>query len=771
MILNFISNILSFGLFEVTMLKTMCIFLDGIIYKFADWALRGFFEIAKLSGNMSFLNIDVQSIVYRVMALAGVYALFRLAFMLINYIMNPDKTNEVSKNGGSYVKNIIIAVVLLISSSFIFEQMGRLQNLIIDGHVIENIIYGANADTDAVSLSNEKNSKKFVNNVFLLFFEDENNMCTDPNVSNKSTAYSIITTGGDVCNNLSLVQSGDNGIDSLIPVQNNFNYTPVISGIAGIVMIYYFVVYTIGLARRMIKLIVLQIISPIPIVTSIDPSQKGKLSKFARTYFDVWLQLFIRILTVYLAFVVCSIISNSGGVSSITNAASSGMLLEIGPILTLFVYIGIFQATKELPKLLEDALGTKIAPDTHGQGLGSLLKTIVGAGVGTTVGAVAGGVGGGVQGALTGALSGGLSGAANMANAKNVGAGVAAAVGAVRKGYGTGLATVAAGGVAGLAQAKFDNFTGRNARIDREVASAEKNFNAHENFEKAVMSDYAKSKDNNGNIIGTMDYTSDAAWMSANQDLNDYLKTHTETFRDQNEVDRLQDNVDSALFEFNNSERGAELKANMERAEQEFLAATPSYDNLEGLDMNSQEYATLQANFENAKSAYNNELNSYEGYKSALDAKNSYINSTTTDESIGRDLSKVKQLTDARSAARKSYEDDYKAKAFESFEKRLKDDFGTENTDGSVTLRQNELAFKYNSPAERVNLTESQKRYYELTREEGVLLPNDNSHTLEGNFTESKKASKKRLEESQGKQQTDQYRHADTAKNHKFGGK
>ena len=180
---------LSFSGFPIPILYELCMAIDAIIYEVADRALRAFFEMAKLSADVQAFSTEIGWILQRVMVLAGVYALFRIAIMLINYIIDPNKLNDVSKNGTAIVKNIVIAIILLIVSPFVFKILGEFQGMVIDQNVIPKIVYGPDQFSDSVNETLiESQSARFVNNVFLLFFvpnmdcsDDNTNYCKDYN--------------------------------------------------------------------------------------------------------------------------------------------------------------------------------------------------------------------------------------------------------------------------------------------------------------------------------------------------------------------------------------------------------------------------------------------------------------------------------------------------------------------------------------------------------------------------------------------------------------
>lgn len=426
----------------IPILWELCLMIDSLIYGVANQALKAFFTMTELSANIQAYSTELGYIMSRIMVLAGVYALFKLAIMLINYMIDPSKVKDASKTSGGFVKSILIAVVLLIASPTIFEYLGKFQLLIIDNNVIPKLVYGAEeADKEENSISNQ--ADRFVNSVFLLFF---------------NPAENVSCPGSTFCSAYTNVQNGNGKISDLISYASHsqVDYMPIVSGIVGILLIYYFVIFSIELGVRLLKLAVLQVISPIPIIMSIDPSSKNKISNFVKAYSGLYLQVFIRIITMYLAFVILGVITNWSGFD---NFLSTGMLLKVNFFIKLLLYIGVFQAAKELPKLIEDAIGVKMG-NAPGKSFGTVLKGIIGGGVGLVGGTVAGAVSGGFGGALAGAASGMVSGVNKGMVAKNALDVAQASMGAVKGAYTKGAAVAGAGGFGMYMLGGAQNFFG-----------------------------------------------------------------------------------------------------------------------------------------------------------------------------------------------------------------------------------------------------------------------------------------------------------------------
>ena len=472
--------------FAGNILYELFILIDSIVYAIAAYAIQAFFAIAKLD----FVSNGFEQIEYilgRIMILCGVFAMFKLSFTLINYIIDPSKVNKSAETGTKFVKNIIIAVALLVSLNFIFTSLYKFQSSIIDNNVIPKVIYGSsNYESNEEEMDISANAKKFANTIFISLMLGGN---SDDNLSTSAkNAVDRVLDGASI--NLLSPYATDSG----------FNYLPFISFIVGVLVCYYFIVFAIELGIRMVKLLVLQILAPIPIIMSIDPTQKDKLKKFAKLYSGIYLSVFIRIFTVYLAFAAISIIGNVlGGIKD--SASGTSWLVHI------LLIIAIFKATKELPKLIEDALGMKLGLGDAGKGFGAILKGTVAGTAGLVGGAIAGGITGGAGGALGGAFTGLTTGVTKGAAAKNAVGVIGASTGAIKGGFGMGARVAGAGGLGAFMVGGVENFFGGQGRDKTTLGDFDKQIkNKDKDIEKIreKMDISNKGNDMRNNIENTL---------------------------------------------------------------------------------------------------------------------------------------------------------------------------------------------------------------------------------------------------------------------------
>lgn len=594
-------NILGFA---IPLISELFMFVDHIIYWIANLSLQTFFVIEEKSAKLAVNAPDIQIIMDRVMVLAGVFALFMVSLRLINYLINTDKVKDLQKNSASVVTSIVIAIILLSSCKLIFRTLGDIEHRIFTNQLIPKLVYGPNNASEKGTI--EKQSEQFVNNIWLLFYTPKTpDGCKNSN-SGSCLAYNRVKNG----------ESGS--ILSLIGTNyTDFDYLPVVSGIVGIVLIFYFLRFAIDLGIRIVQLFVLQILSPIPIIMSIDPSRKKQLTTFATTYFGVYTQVFLRVLTFYVAFIAVNLLQALP--DSFDSGTSSAMLLmtDANMFVKIILIIGIFQAVSRLPKLIEDSLGLKLGIDTSAKGFGGVLKGILGGTAGLIGGAVAGGIAGGAGGAVAGAASGMWSAGMGAAAGKNAAAGVSATVAAIGKSHQLGGKIGNVGGLFPYMTSGVGNFFGANKKDAAELARFDK---LSKDQDKLIEGYNTKLSETTTveQLRGGIDTALDSAFAQSSprrKDLSTFINSDTQYSEMQSNFQelfgaggRLQHDSAARQDALNRiNERRSTLEADYERQKQNFkgLEFAKYRRNLEGANTPGFVPDRVDANFQKALEDYN----------------------------------------------------------------------------------------------------------------------------------------------------------------------
>lgn len=630
--------------FAIPIVFDILLLFDSLIYSIAAYCLQAFFEIARFNINSNSINGTnvVEAIMYRVMVLGGVYALFRLGLSLINYIINPADADNASKNGSKIVKNTVIAILLLASSKFIFNFLYDFSTSVIDNGTIQQIIYGPEAEYP--DYSEEQTSKSFVNGVFLILFKrgDDTTLTSDA----AKAAVSHVASG-----EASILTLSDYAYSS------DFHYIPILTTVVGIMLIYYFGSFAIELGVRLFKLFILQVISPIPIILSIDPKQNKKLANFAKTYSGIYISLFIRIVTVYMAFVLLNLIEGIfGQLGKLTDTATTGSIsLDATFLVEILLIIACFQAAKELPKLIEEALGTKLGLGDAGKGFKAALMGSVGGTLGLMTGAVAGGISGGLGGIVAGGFSGAWNGVTKGATAKNAVGLAGTVVGNTKGAFATGAHIAGAGGLGAFMLGGVENFFGGQGRDNATIAKFDTDIKAKDDSiesTKKKLENSNRANELRNNIENTLgngfvsEYGSLNEFMSKDAELsklqeairinNDNLFYNDNPEYRQVDIDRVE-NRKKELAETYNLERDSYIKEKMDTFSAVNSVPTSTFDqNLKDLISDYNEFVdkngysdrmiTSYDSYNDSKSKaesdnkkYQEEIATYEKEKKALE--------------------------------------------------------------------------------------------------------------------------------------------------------
>lgn len=473
------------------LLRQVAFFFDQVTYGLIPSAYELIFYLA----NINLVdNSLVVSLIGRIYLLLGIFMLFKVSFSIMQYIVDPNAFSDKSKGFGKLVTNSLVSVVLLATVPFIFSMAYELQSKIILSNVIPRVILGdtsyddyseGTVDEAAVedqrkeihsiavdlqftlfsafySLSNDK-TQGFTECVPTDEFPNSNIIGSADMVNNKDCwgavekpmTEELHKQGGTLrgifkyCEDSSCSHVGDDRnfstLGSLLwwkkggGLDLNFTviYFPLISALVGGYILLLLVTFSIEIAARVFKLLFLQAVAPIAIVSYIDPKESasnGKLHSWISESVKTYTSLFLRLAVIYLAIYLIKLIT-SVVFTAIDPTTSKSIYYgelsapeELNMFIFLLLILGIFTFAKQVPKMIESIFNIKSSGDLNlnpfkaiGGNAGA--TALIGGAVGLAAGGAAaamqrhqlgGGIGrsalSGVGGALTGAFGGAKNG-------------------------------------------------------------------------------------------------------------------------------------------------------------------------------------------------------------------------------------------------------------------------------------------------------------------------------------------------------------------------
>ena len=322
--------------------------IDYLVYTLLGWVIEGIFNLSSIVASQK-----VTEVIYtRIYTILAIFMVFKLTFSFIKYIVSPDAMMDKERGVGKIIARTLTMLAILIMLPTIFFKsdifpgqnapiLTMLQNGVIK--TLPKIILGISDDSGNVTTTAKENGNVMALNMLSsLYYPSE---CKD----------------AAVCDS-------DNNLTSLSGFSTSFNMTDTNSSyvyyymwplttICGIVLVFILVGIAVDVAIRVFKLMILQMIAPIPVMTYIDPksSKDGAFNSWIKTFITTYLDIFIKLGTVYLLLLLVKEFFSGnlfGNVYKTLGFASGNFVM-------IFLIIGLFHFAKEAPKFIKDALGIK----------------------------------------------------------------------------------------------------------------------------------------------------------------------------------------------------------------------------------------------------------------------------------------------------------------------------------------------------------------------------------------------------------------------------
>lgn len=411
--MSFITSLISVGVYWIFQpLFSLLLYIDGVVYSLVAYSYKVFMLMAQLNFNVVYAWVS--PLIDRIKAIIMVLIMFKLGYSLIQYMINPDKLSDNTIGGAALLKNIAWCSALLISYTFIFSVMNELSLLIIgvpkgyefttlkeiadvttdgqenDAGLIARFIFGTQAD-DMGDFG-----KYLATTTLQVFLHGKDNQTSAvENIYSRQLNEDI--------NSFDLTKITD--VVSALDKTVEYKY-PIISTAMAIYLIWSIIKLSIEIGVRMFKLIVLQIMAPVAIVSIIDKGFNAKPWKaFVDTYWKTWIDAFIRVGSLFL---VTAFISKFWTDRSALFPDVDGFTRYI---VLLIVIFAAYRFAQLLPKFIDGIFGHSLS-ENNSKGFGKVLGGIAGFGLGAASGLFTGAIGGaGVAGTLGNIVSGGVSGA------------------------------------------------------------------------------------------------------------------------------------------------------------------------------------------------------------------------------------------------------------------------------------------------------------------------------------------------------------------------
>lgn len=351
--------------------------LDKIVYSIIKWILFGIFDLANLT-----TNSEVFSGIYgRIYVILGIFMAFKLSFAFFQYIIDPESMTGKSDKSLSklFVRVFIMLSALVFLPTVLFGQNGqegllsRAQRAFLPS--VPKFIFGVNS-IGGISTEANSSSQEFTNSIeqsateisvmtlrgFFAPSEDLDSVCGAGTYDNTPQIESLDEFTANI--NITCNKKGDIviGTDSIHTGTKyyKYSYTWFVSTVVGVLIAALLLGVTLDIAKRIFKLMVLEVIAPIPIMSLIDPkgSKDGAFGKWSKSLVSTFIDIFLKLGLVYIIIVFIHLIVNSYNEGKLFTNFPKNTGFR-GTYLIILLILGLIFFAKEAPKFIKNALGMK----------------------------------------------------------------------------------------------------------------------------------------------------------------------------------------------------------------------------------------------------------------------------------------------------------------------------------------------------------------------------------------------------------------------------
>ena len=415
--MEFITSLMSFASlasWAAHPFMSIMLVIDGLVYNLVSYSFNLFMLMCQL--DFSSLYGIVSPIVDRLQAVVLVLVVFKIAMSFIKWMIDPESA---PKEGSKIVVNIFITAMFLIGYNFVFDVFNE----------VGMLIMGAPEGRDFVVLKQIANISGGDEGLIMRFIFGNNKEVEDIGDYMAYETVKIFIHDIEDPDNSPIVRSticddekcDFNDLNELtVNLDKNVEYMWGISSIVGVYLIYSIVKMAIEIGVRMFKLLILQILAPIAIITILDGGIKSNtFQTFYKKYLSVYAEAFTRMLAMLITVVfVCKFYINIDNFFSPIGDTGAGGVTKF--LLTIIVVVAAFRIADGLPKFIDEVLGTKMAKGDN-VGVGKIAAGLVGSALGFAGGIGAGTISGaGVGGTLLNAASGAFKGYGAGSKGNNV---------------------------------------------------------------------------------------------------------------------------------------------------------------------------------------------------------------------------------------------------------------------------------------------------------------------------------------------------------------
>lgn len=357
----------------LNLLNFIILTIDSVVFWFIKLISQVFFLVVDTNMEGDAITAKMNDLMDRIYIILGVGMLFFVAYKIICLMTDPDKmSNDGSDSMQGIAKNVVLSVIMLSLIPTAFNYLMQFQTRVVSTNVIGSIILGTSSGSGDVN-NVRKAGTKVALSIYSSFYYPVNDKGKIYNYYDCGGRYpdapkSAISGAPDICE--TYVKKYDDAMNSeaikefilddelsQALVDGEMEHIVIVPVLAGGYAIWLYLIFTLDVATRAIKLIFYRLIAPIPVMMRITKPVGGAFTKWINDVVKTYLSLFIRLIIInFSLFTINLIVSLDLSELFPSSNSATGIAVLLAKVAVL---LGILQFAKDAPKMVEELFGVE----------------------------------------------------------------------------------------------------------------------------------------------------------------------------------------------------------------------------------------------------------------------------------------------------------------------------------------------------------------------------------------------------------------------------
>ena len=355
-------------------LRTFEFDIDKYIVKY----IGAFYDYFREMITLDLFNQDIiNELTGKIYIFIGVIMFFRLAMVVLKYLVNPDLTSDAKAGVDSLIKRVMLGAVGILLLPIIFNFALEIQRAIFSDSIIQKLVV-PNKYIEKVNKLEKDGGKCLATYVWAGFITPRDNATTQE--------VNRYKQGIKTCD-LTIIDGDLNewviSITEPIESSYHFDYVYILSTIALADLLLLMAQYCIDIVTRCLRMLLYKVLAPVAMIEyMISGAENGVFKKWKDAILSTYIMIFMRVMSLWIVLFVFALMQEPSG----SDVVKDTLLQNDDYLLRALIIIAVLGFMKDVPKLIGSLFGLDFEQQGHASEMLKSVASTVKGGVSTALG-------------------------------------------------------------------------------------------------------------------------------------------------------------------------------------------------------------------------------------------------------------------------------------------------------------------------------------------------------------------------------------------------